>query len=397
MKKNSPKARRIAMVVFSYYPADVRVRRAAEALVGEGDTVDVICLKGRNQLPEETKRGVNLFRLPVQRTRGGKLSYFWEYAFFFLLAFFKLSWFHLRRQYHLVHVHNMPDVLVFTAFMPWLTGTKVILDLHDPMPEVYRAKYSLRESHSFIKLLLFLEKLSIRLADLVLTPNIAFRNIFISRSCPKDKIQIVMNSPDEAVFSLKNKDRESHEKNSPERFVLMYHGTIVKRHGLDVALKALSRLRKKIPNLVFKVYGNGDYVNEFLSDVAELELADQVFYHGYVQPESIAEEISRCDLGLIPNRRNVFTEVNLPTRIFEFLSLGKPVIAPQTRGILDYFDEESLYFHEAGNAENLAEVIFEIYSNPEECQARLERGIAVYQQHRWELQRLRFLELVEGL
>jgi len=397
MKKNSPKARRIAMVVFSYYPADVRVRRAAEALVGEGDAVDIICLKGENQLPKETINKVNLHRLPVQRTRGGKLSYFWEYAFFLLLAFFKLSWFHLHRRYHLVHVHNMPDVLVFAAFIPWLTGTKIILDLHDPMPEVYRAKYSLRESHSFIKLLLFLEKQSIRLANLVLTPNIAFRDIFTSRSCPKDKIQIVMNSPDEAVFSLKNKDRESHEKNSPERFVLMYHGTIVERHGLDVALKALSRLRGKIPNLVFQVYGDGDYVNEFLTGIEQLELSDTVVYHGYVQPESIAEEISRCDLGLIPNRRNVFTEVNLPTRIFEFLSLGKPVIAPRTRGILDYFNDESLYFHEAGNEENLAEVIFEIYSNPEECQTRLERGIAVYQKHRWGLQRQHFLELVAGL
>ena len=70
--------------------------------------------------------------------------------------------------------------------------------------------------------------------------------------------------------------------------------------------------------------------------------------------EELVREIEACDVGVIPNQRNPFTDINTPTRIFEYLALGKPVIAPRTPGIQDYFDPESLFFFEAGDAGDLA-------------------------------------------
>ena len=67
--------------------------------------------------------------------------------------------------------------------------------------------------------------------------------------------------------------------------------------------------------------------------------------------EEIVKEIEKCDLGIIPNQRNAFTDINTPTRVFEYLAMGKPVIAPSTEGIRDYFDNDSLLFFEAGNSE----------------------------------------------
>src|SRR5665213_3923841 len=75
-----------------------------------------------------------------------------------------------------------------------------------------------------------------------------------------------------------------------------------------------------------------------------------------VQSE-ITEAIQNCDVGIIPNRLNAFTEINTPTRIFEYLSLGKPVIAPQARGITDYFGPQDLIFFELGNTDDLAKKI----------------------------------------
>jgi len=385
---------RIASVVFSYYPSDPRPRREAEALVEAGMSVDIFCLKGSNELPEEKVNGVHVFRLPIIRTRSGKLRYLWEYGWFILLAFYKLSMHHITKRYHAVHVHNMPDALVFCSLLPRVSGAKIILDLHDPMPEVYMTKYSIQASHPAIWLLRFLERWSIKFANVVLTPNIDFRNLFIARGCPEWKIHIVMNSPQERIFKAHSDNVSGIHKKD---FIIMYHGVITERHGIDTALDAISLIEKEISNLIFKVYGDGDYVKQFLKKVEELNLKNIVHYHGHQPLEIIAGAIQKVDLGIVSNKMSPFTNLNLPTRIFEYLCMKKPVIAPRTNGILDYFDENSLYFFEPGDPQNLAERIVEVYQNPMRCQEILKRGIKIYQQYQWEKEQKHFIHIINNL
>ncbi|KJJ85938.1 group 1 glycosyl transferase [Candidatus Omnitrophus magneticus] len=399
--------KKIAMVVFSYYPSDPRVRRSAEALVEEGIMVDVICLRANNESKEETFNGVNVYRLPIERKRGAKVQYLREYATFIIMSSLKLAWLHAKRGYHIVHIHNMPDILVLCAIIPKLTGAKVILDLHDPMPEVYMTKYSLPYTHPVIKILLLLEKFSIRIANLVLTPNIAFKTLFTSRSCDDEKVKIIMNSPQESIFGDSIDSTLDQTKN--DQFVIMYHGTIVERHGLDTALDALTLIGDKIPNIILNVYGDGDFRGQFIEKVKKQNLTNVVKYHGHVSLETIADAIKHTDVGLIPNKMTTFTEINLPTRIFEYLCMGKPVIAPKTRGITDYFDDESIFFFNSGDisktgikresesTSSLADTILQVYQNPSKRQAVLKAGIVVYNKHRWKLQKSYLVEIVKEL
>jgi glycosyltransferase involved in cell wall biosynthesis len=386
------------MVVFSHYPSDPRVRREAEALAQAGMQVEVICLKDEHESGTEVVNNVRVHRLPVRQKRSGRLRYLWEYALFILLAFIKLTRLHFERRYRLVHVHNMPDILILSALMPRLAGAKIILDLHDPMPELFITKYAIGPSHPIIRALIFLEKCSIRLADLVLTPNLAFRDLFIARGCPGHKIHVVMNSPLESIFCSNHHDEEAKVASSSERFVLMYHGLIAERHGVDTALKAIARVRAQIPPLVFEVYGNGDgFVEDFLELRAKLQLTDIVNYHGYVPQEIIARQIPRIDVGIIPNKKTLFTNINFPTRIFEYLCMGKPVIVPRTKGIRDYFKEDALHFFEPGDVASLAETILQVYRNPAARQSVLARGMAVYRAYTWQKQQQYFVDLIEGL
>jgi glycosyltransferase involved in cell wall biosynthesis len=80
--------------------------------------------------------------------------------------------------------------------------------------------------------------------------------------------------------------------------------------------------------------------------VRERGLQEAVRYLGVRSLDQIVEAIDDCDVGIIPNRRSVFTEINMPTRIFEYLARGKPVIAPLTAGIQDYFSSDELLFFE---------------------------------------------------
>ena len=389
---------RIAMILFSYYPADVRPKREAEALVGKGMSVDMICLRNKNETKEEVVNGVQVYRLPLQRKRGKKTRYIWEYGYFIFLSFWKLNYLYFKKRYDIVHVHNMPDVLVFSALVPKLLGAKIILDLHDPMPEVYMAKYNLLKRHLVIRTLCYMEKLSISFCNMVLTPNIAFRDLFVARSCPENKIEIVMNSPDTSIFCIKEKDTAVNDANQqPDAFVLMFHGTMVERHGLDTVLQAIVLIKEKIPGLFLQVFGEGDFVPRFLELIDELGLQDLVKYHGPVSLEEIAEAIEKIDLGIIPNKRSLFTEINMPTRIFEYLSMGKPVIAPNTTGIRDYFDKDSLPFFEPGDEKSMASEILNLYQNPSLRQDYVLRGNKIYKAHGWQLESKKLLNLIRNI
>ena len=113
--------------------------------------------------------------------------------------------------------------------------------------------------------------------------------------------------------------------------------------------------------------------------------------------EDLVGEIEKCDVGIVPNQRNAFTHINTPTRIFEYLSLGKPVIAPRTPGIQDYFERDSLFFFESGNAEELAARLQHVYLHPDDALASARRGQEIFLAHTWAQERQTLLHLVAGL
>ena len=390
--------KRIAVIVFSYFTSDPRVFREASALAGAGAEVDLFCLrKTEAEAKEATINGVHVTRARVTKRRVGLLHYIKQYALFTGLAFLWLTGRTLRRRYDLVHVHNMPDFLVFSALFAKILGARVVLDLHDPMPEVLTAKEDLKASRFLFLLhvLLKIEKLAISFADLVLTPNIAFRTLFASRSGPEDKIHIVMNSPLEENFPL-----TAPEIRKPgDPFVLMYHGTLVERHGLHNALNVVAKLRKTLPGLRFAFYGaETEYLKEtILPLIAKLGIGDIAQYFGEKPQKEIAAAIGECDLGLIPNLKTAFTEINFPTRIFEYLALGKPVLVPRTRGISDYFGPDNMLFFTGGNEKELAARILWVFEHPIETYDLINAGQAVYKRHLWKAEHFKFLTLIDRL
>jgi glycosyltransferase involved in cell wall biosynthesis len=190
-----------------------------------------------------------------------------------------------------------------------------------------------------------------------------------------------MNSPQESIFN--QFITKSKQKSDGDKYVVMYHGIIIKRYGMEELINAVNILKDKIPGLELRVYGTGEDLSSFLEMVQKLNLGNIVNYFGQVSLEKIVEIIPECDIGIIPNRLGPFTQINFPTRIFEYLHMKRPIIVPKTQGIKDYFDEGSIYYFDAGSAENLANVIFNAYSNPEKTSETLNKGYKVYQKYRW--------------
>jgi len=160
----------------------------------------------------------------------------------------------------------------------------------------------------------------------------------------------------------------------------------------------LEEARKSIPTVRLLVCGERSaFFDEVMESVRRRGLEGIVEYMGVRNRREIVEVINGCDLGVIPNHRNIFTEINTPTRIFEYLALGKPVIAPGTRGIRDYFTDEDLIFFNVGDAGDLARKIEFVFSNPEKVRQTVERGQLVYLAHQWTREKSNLLEPISAI
>ena len=387
---------RIAEVVYSTFPSDPRPRRESEALRDMGAHVDIFCLN-ENEKKRETLNNIRVFRTNLQKKREGKATYIIQYARFIIRMIFVLAFHHFQKRYQIIHVHNMPDILILSAIIPKIFGAKVILDLHDPMPELFMTKYHIERNSWIIKVLILLENISIKTADIVLTPNIAFKKLFVSRGCPENKIHIIMNSPQEEIFYTPQILKKSNDKKRNKNFIMMFHGLIAERSGLEDAIKALKIIKEKIPDIEFHIYGGGDCEENVKILVKDLKLCDYVKFYGEKNLETIAEKISEIDLGIIPNRLNPFTNINLPTRIFEYLCLHKPVIVSETSGIKDYFDNNSIFYFQPGNINSLSQKILEVYYNPIIAKEVTEKGFKIYQKYSWYGQRNYLIKITRDL
>ena len=143
----------------------------------------------------------------------------------------------------------MPDILVFSALVPKLLGSKIILDLHDPMPELMEAIFNLAPDSFNVRALWRMEKWSIAFSDSVLTVSRTFKELFSSRSCSADKVRVVLNSPDEGIFKFHEPRERSGLGRDPQApFIVLYHGSLLKRNGLDLAVDAIEDCQESHPD-----------------------------------------------------------------------------------------------------------------------------------------------------
>ncbi len=385
---------RHCMVVHAYYPFDeTRVQRQAEALVERGHVVDVICLRRGSEPSVEEIQGVTAYRIPVRRdNQRGVFGQFFEYLAFLLLAFATVTRQHLRRHYSVVQVHNLPDFLVLAALVPRLTGSRIILDLHDLMPEFYCAKFQSSLSSWPVRLITLQEQLACRFAHHVLTATESWRQTLIRRGVPPSKCTTVMNLADTRYFAPGSPADDS------DCFRLVYHGQITRRYGLDLLLQAMVRVRTTVPNIQLTIHGRGEFLETVRSLIHTLELEDITNIHSeFLSAPELARFILDHHVGVVPYRRDIFTDGILPTKLLEYVALGLPVIAARTSAIMSYFDESMVEPFEPEDVDGLAERILFLYRHPERRQELARNTGRFNSRYSWTSQRERYVDLVESL
>ena len=245
------------MVTHSYYESDGRVMRYAEALAGRGDLVTVLALRRSRELPRETAiNGVELIRIQdrLAKSESSKWSYLLPILKFTYLASREIARRHRQAPFDLVHAHNTRTLCVFSAWYAKARGARILLDVHDLLPSSYASKFGSHDGSLLVRSLKLAEKVSAAFADHVILANDLSLETYARRAARPNKCSVFINNVDRTVF----RPRKAPE--IPGQLV-MFPGSLNWHQGVDIAIRAISTLRRQLPNVAFHIYGDGSTRN----------------------------------------------------------------------------------------------------------------------------------------
>ncbi|MFP5229775.1 MAG: glycosyltransferase, partial [Acidobacteriota bacterium] len=335
------------MLAYAHYINDARIKNYVRTLEDHGHHVDVVALRFDREAAVEPLGTGTIFRIMEKYQGDSTLRYVWSYLMFFLKSALFLTRRSFGRRYDVIHVHNMPNALVFAALMPRILGARIILDVHDLMMVNYMAKFDCAENALPVRILRLEQRISALLANNVFCAD-HNQGDYLVEHCgvARRKITVLLNLPNVELF----KPVKVEKKN--EGFHIVYHGTIAHRLGIDLILRAVAKAAAQIPVELW-MYGAGDFLPDALALAEELGLEGKAhFSKSFFPVEKIPEMVCGMDMGIIGNRHNLACDrYMLPDKLLEYVYLGIPVVAPRLEVIQYYFDETMLRFYEPEDVE----------------------------------------------
>jgi glycosyltransferase involved in cell wall biosynthesis len=394
----------VCIVRHNFYPGELNVKREAEALLEAGFEVHVICLRRQGETACEIVDGIHVRRLPIIHRRGHIGRYLFEYNAFFALASLELLRLHWRHRLCVVQVNTMPDYLVFSSLLLRLAGVKVVLHMHEPMPELFGVLFDRPQHRFLVGAIRLAERLSLAYADHVLTVTSEMRENFGRRGADVSKITVILNVPDDRLFRLERyaylAEQVARVKEDDRRtstFKLLCHGTIEQRYGFDLIVGAVARVKNEIPGIQFRFMGQGDGLPAVLAKAEELGVAPYVHYLGYLPFEAMILEILCADVTVVPMRCNPYSALVHTNKMFEYMALGRPVIASRLKSVASYFKEDTILYFDPDNEADLASQVLHSFRNPDDLQRRVHRTTELYEVYRWQNEKERYLQVYDTL
>lgn len=170
-----------------------------------------------------------------------------------------------------------------------------------------------------------------RHADRIVVDGEAKRRQLVALGVPDEKTAVIRNGVSEDFCPEPDSDdaREARERVRKEhgfgqKFVVMYIGTLGMAHGLETVLHAAERLRSH-PEILFLIIGEGAEREQLLKKKEELHLPNVLFLRK--QPrEAIPSFLAAADVCLAPLRKREVFKTAIPSKMFEAMAAGKPVI-----------------------------------------------------------------------
>jgi len=377
-------------IAYTHEPTDPRVRRHCESMARHGWRVFQLGIAADGERSVGRLSGVQLVRWRRGRYRGRSLyRYALAYLGFLLWAHRLVRRLARTRRVRVVHVNNLPNFAVLAAGPGRRRGAGVILDIHDPVPELFLSKFGSRPGAKLGSRLLRLEeRVAARRADLVLCVHGLHREVTASHGVGPEKLRVVVNAPDGQLFPLLSPRAAGS--------LVVYHGTVAARMGLDVVLEGLALARRRGRQIRLAIWGDGDAVESLRRARDRLGLADAVEVDGRrFRLEDLIPRLRRAGVGFVPVARDVFTDLMLPTKLLEYVRLGIPVIVAWTPTIAHHFPEDTVRFVREFSAAGVAEALEWMLADPERARQQAARAQRLPIARAWQESEAEFISMVQ--
>ncbi len=327
------------------------------------------------------------------------LGLVFNWAFCAVMMFLWVTRLDLKNRYDLIHVHNIPDFLIFCALLPRLRGCPVILDVHDPVPELARSKLRVGKKHPIVRILTIIERLSIRFSSCVITAVPAFKKALVSRGAPPERITVLMTPAIARCFRID--DRDERPKGEDGRFTLLFVGTVAERYGLQVCVRALASVRKEIPEIWLRIVPRTRHEGKSLEDclhlAEDLGVADLIEVLDPRPLEEMPEVMLRADIGVYPAISDCHMDVALSLKIPEMANMRLPIVATRLPVLEELYGDDAIAFVPSDDHEALASKILELYRSAELRETLADNALRRSSTLTWERQSDRYDKLLASL
>lgn len=345
----------IVHLAYADFPTDPRVKREALAATETGRRVAVVALDRGGARPVQRYLGLTVIRVPGRKSRGGLFTYLLQYAAF-VWRCQRLLARHPRLQHvKLVHVHTLPDFLVWAARPAQRRGAKLIFDMHEIFPEFVRSKVTGVTGRLASALARALERQARSRADVTIVVNRPIARLLETRPLKRpERSVLIHNSADPLDFGppLLPTPRPPYRP-----LQLVYHGTLTALYGLDIAIRGVVEARAQGTDVQFSILGDGPQRPELVALVARLGAGGVVTFEPPLPPKDLPARLRLADAGLVPTRLDGMTRYSLSNKLLDYVHLGIPVLAARLPSYEEYLDERTAWFWNPGETADLARAI----------------------------------------
>jgi len=392
---NNHHPKRVCMIAMSSYPIDPRIRRQAEALDEAGYEVDILCRNSGDQPSKEKFGNVTAYRIMNAPRQDSKIKYFMQSIIFLFVAFFRLVFLSIKRKYLVIQVHNLPDYLIFAGLLHKIFGAKLILDIHDPSVDLFDEKWPGKKNKILKYFVKKLEQYSCKVADHLITVTKTCKERLIERGNQTDKITLILNTAEEKLFKFNHRDFKVISRGVK----LLYHGRIAESLGLHNAVLAMQYLIEEIPDSVLDIYGayESGYRAKLENLIIKLGVSNNVNLHGRINQKQIPPLIYSHDIGVVPYFNTSYLHLCLPTKVFEYISSGLPVIATKSEELYSTMKGNGITFIENGSPKELSEAIIFLCLNPTKRKDLVATASQTILKISGNVMKKRYIELIDNM
>jgi glycosyltransferase involved in cell wall biosynthesis len=358
------RGRRVLIIVENLpSPFDRRVWQEAKTLTAAGYRVSIICPKAKGYTKSfEELEGVAIYRHRLLHEADGALGYALEYTAALLAEFYLSLKVLCTRGFDVIHACNPPDTIFLIGAFYKLFGKKFLFDHHDINPELYEAKFGRRDF--FYRMMLWLERMTFKTADVSIATNESYRRIAIERGgMPPEKVFVVRSGPDLRRMKIVP---PKPELKRGRKYLVGYVGVMGKQEGIDLLLEGVRYLVHdlKRTDVQFGVVGGGTALEEMKQLARTLDIAEYVTFTGRAPDQELLEMLNTADVCVNPDVANDMNDKSTMNKIMEYMALGKPIVQfDLTEG--RFSAQEASLYARRNDPKDLADKVLQLLGDPE--------------------------------